>query len=87
MKFFYLYINGSFDLHFTYVSFQLPFYNFKHGIYKPCISYLFYSSARSSCPILFCLESDIGPATVEAERAEEAVGPPVELEWKPNDVM
>ena len=87
MKFFHLYRNGSFDLLFIYVSFQLHFYDFKHDIYKTCIPYLLYPLARPSCRILFCLVSDVGPTDFEAEHAVEAVEPPVEREWQPNDVM
>ena len=63
------------------------FYNSNYNNDKTCISYLFYSPARPSCLILFCLVSDVGPVDVEAEHAVEAVKPPVEREWQPNDVM
>ena len=49
---------------------------------KPCISYLFYSPAR-----LYYLVPDIEPADVETEHANEAVEPPLEREWQPNNVM
>ena len=59
----------------------------KYDIDKTCISYLFYSPARLSCLILFCLVPDIEPATLEVESAEEAVEPPMEREWQPKDVI
>ena len=62
-------------------------YDFKYDINKTCIPHLFYSPARPLCLILFCLVSDVGPAADEAEHAFEAVEPPVECEWQPNDVM
>ena len=54
--------------------------DFKYGIDKTCIPHLFYSPARLSCLILFCLVSDVGPAAIEAEHAFEAVELPVERE-------
>ena len=74
----------------VYSLFMLYFkytYDFKCDIDKTCISYLFYSPARPSCLILLCLVSDVGPVAIEAECAFEAVEPPVESEWQPNDVM
>ena len=59
-------------------------YDFKYNTDKTCICYLCYSSTRSSCLILFCSVSDVGPGDVEAKRAVEAVEPPVEREWQPN---
>ena len=34
-----------------------------------------------------CLVLDIESVALEAERAEEAVEPPVERDWQPNDVI
>ena len=43
---------------------------------KTCISYLFYSPAKPLCLILFCLVSNVEPAAIEAECADEVVEPP-----------
>ena len=58
-------------------------YDFNYDTDKSCIYCMFYSPARPSYLVLFCLVSDVELADVEAERADEAV----EREWQPNDVM
>lgn len=59
----------------------MHFYDFNYDIGKTCISCLFYSPARPSCLMRFCLVLDAEPAGVEAERAFEVVEPPAECEW------
>lgn len=61
--------------------------DFKYDIDKTYILHLFYSPARPLCRILSCLVLAVGTAAGEAEHAVEAVEPPVEGEWQPNDVM
>ena len=65
----------------------MHFNDFEYYLINTCISYIFYSPARPSCLILFCLVSDIEPAAFEAERTKEAVEPPMDREWQPNDVI
>ena len=71
-----------------YLCFVLnALYDFKYDTNKTCISFMFYSPAKPSFLIFFCLVSDVGPADVKAKHAVEAVELPVECEWQPNDVM
>ena len=65
----------------------MHFHDFEYYLINTCISYLFYSPAKPSCLILSCLMPNIKPVAFEAEHVEEAVEPPMEREWQPNDVI